>query len=52
MMALIIGSVFFNLPQTTNSFYSRSAMLFFAVLLNAFGSALEVCVLSSVLNLC
>jgi ATP-binding cassette subfamily G (WHITE) protein 2 (PDR) len=45
MMALIIGSVFFNLPQTTNSFYSRSAMLFFAVLLNAFGSALEVCVL-------
>jgi ATP-binding cassette subfamily G (WHITE) protein 2 (PDR) len=52
MMALIIGSVFFNLPQSTGSFYSRSAMLFFAVLLNAFGSALEVGILSSVLNLC
>jgi ATP-binding cassette subfamily G (WHITE) protein 2 (PDR) len=43
MMALIISSIFYNLPQTTTSFYSRSALLFFAVLLNAFGSALEVC---------
>jgi ATP-binding cassette subfamily G (WHITE) protein 2 (PDR) len=44
VMALIISSVFYNLPQTTSSFYSRSALLFFAVLLNAFGSALEVCI--------
>lgn len=43
-MALIIGSVFFNLPENTGSFYSRGALLFFAVLLNAFGSALEVCI--------
>lgn len=42
IMALIIGSVFFNLQDTTTSFYSRGALLFFAVLLNAFGSALEV----------
>lgn len=42
IMALIIGSVFFNLQPTTNSFYSRGALLFFAVLLNAFSSALEV----------
>lgn len=42
VMALIIGSVFFNLQQTTESFYSRGALLFFAVLLNAFSSALEV----------
>jgi ABC-type multidrug transport system permease subunit len=41
-MALIIGSVFFNLQDTTNSFYSRGALLFFAVLLNAFSSALEI----------
>lgn len=41
-MALIIGSIFYNLPQATASFYSRGALLFFAVLLNAFGSALEV----------
>jgi ATP-binding cassette subfamily G (WHITE) protein 2 (PDR) len=42
IMALIIGSVFYNQPQTTGSFYSRGALLFFAVLLNAFGSALEI----------
>jgi len=42
IMALIIGSVFFNLQDTTDSFYSRGALLFFAVLLNAFSSALEV----------
>jgi ATP-binding cassette subfamily G (WHITE) protein 2 (PDR) len=44
VMALIISSIFYNLPQTTTSFYSRSALLFFAILLNAFGSALEVCI--------
>ncbi|KAJ5091406.1 ABC multidrug transporter C [Penicillium alfredii] len=42
IMALIIGSVFFNLDDTTDSFYSRGALLFFAVLLNAFSSALEI----------
>jgi hypothetical protein len=39
---LIIGSVFYQLPEDTSSFYSRGALLFFAVLLNAFSSALEV----------
>ncbi|KIW02434.1 uncharacterized protein PV09_06248 [Verruconis gallopava] len=42
IMALVIGSVFYNLQDTTASFYSRSALLFFAVLMNAFGSALEI----------
>ncbi|KAL4922188.1 ABC-2 type transporter-domain-containing protein [Aspergillus aurantiobrunneus] len=41
-MALIIGSVFFNLVDDTSSFYYRGALLFFAVLLNAFSSALEI----------
>ncbi|KAL4885009.1 ABC-2 type transporter-domain-containing protein [Aspergillus karnatakaensis] len=41
-MALIIGSVFFNLANDTSSFYYRGALLFFAVLLNAFSSALEI----------
>lgn len=41
-MSLIISSIFYNLPQTTDSFFSRSALLFFAILLNAFGSALEI----------
>ncbi|OQE34548.1 hypothetical protein PENCOP_c017G05487 [Penicillium coprophilum] len=42
IMALIIGSVFVNLPKDTSSFYARGALLFFAVLLNAFSSALEI----------
>ncbi|KAL2831875.1 ABC-2 type transporter-domain-containing protein [Aspergillus pseudoustus] len=40
--ALIIGSVFFNLPETTDSFYRRGALLFFAVLVSALSSALEI----------
>lgn len=40
--ALIIGSVFYNLQPTTASFYQRGALIFFACLLNAFASALEV----------
>jgi len=42
IMALIIGSVFYNLQMVTSSFYSRSALLFFAILINAFASALEI----------
>lgn len=41
-MALIIASVFYNLPETTGSFFSRGALLFFAILMNAFSSMLEV----------
>jgi len=41
-MALVIGSVFYNLQQVTSSFYERGALLFFAILMNAFGSALEI----------
>ncbi|KAH9811168.1 ZEB2-regulated ABC transporter 1-like [Teratosphaeria destructans] len=42
VMALILGSVFYNMPSTTDSFFQRGAILFFAVLINAFGSALEI----------
>jgi ATP-binding cassette subfamily G (WHITE) protein 2 (PDR) len=42
IMALIIGSVFYNLPDDTASLYSLGALLFFGVLLNAFSSSLEV----------
>ena len=41
-MALIVGSLFYNLSEDTSSFFVRGSLLFFAVLLNAFGSALEV----------
>ncbi|KAM4062813.1 ABC-2 type transporter [Hirsutella rhossiliensis] len=42
VMALIIGSVFYNLDDTTASFFQRGALLFFACLMNAFASALEI----------
>jgi len=42
IVALITASVFFNLQATTDSFYSRGALLFYAVLIAAFSSGLEV----------
>ena len=42
-MALVVGSIFYNLPNTTDSLYSRGALLFFGILLAAFASALDVC---------
>lgn len=42
IMSLIIGSVFYNMQPTTASFFQRGSLLFFAVLMNAFGSALEI----------
>lgn len=40
--ALIISSLFYNMQPTTSSFYSRAAVLFVAILANAFSSALEI----------
>ncbi|CAG8274635.1 unnamed protein product [Penicillium salamii] len=41
-ISLILGSVFYNLPADTTSFFSRGVLLFYAVLLAAFASALEI----------
>ncbi|KAB8229602.1 pleiotropic drug resistance family ABC transporter [Aspergillus alliaceus] len=41
-ISLILASVFYNLPNNTSSFYSRGVLLFYAVLLSAFSSALEI----------
>lgn len=40
--ALIISSLFYDLPARTSSFYYRAAVLFVAILANAFSSALEI----------
>lgn len=40
--ALIISSIFYNLPENTTSFFRRTLLLFMIVLLNAFGSILEI----------
>jgi hypothetical protein len=42
LIALIIASVFYNLQPVSSSMQSRSALLFFAGLISAFGAALEV----------
>ncbi|KIY50620.1 ABC transporter Cdr4 [Fistulina hepatica ATCC 64428] len=41
-ICIIIASVFYNLPPTTGYFYSRGALIFFAILNNAFSSAMEI----------
>ncbi|KAH6896015.1 ABC-2 type transporter-domain-containing protein [Thelonectria olida] len=40
--ALVVSSIFYNLPANTSSFFRRSILLFFIVLINAFGSILEI----------
>ncbi|KAK6360775.1 hypothetical protein TWF730_006897 [Orbilia blumenaviensis] len=40
--ALIIASLFVNLPQTTASLYPRGVVLFMMILLNAFSSLIEI----------
>ncbi|KFG85368.1 ABC-transporter [Metarhizium anisopliae] len=40
--ALIISSLFYDLQPTTASFFQRGALLFVAILANAFSSALEI----------
>ncbi|THH15930.1 hypothetical protein EW146_g4638 [Bondarzewia mesenterica] len=42
ILALIISSIFYNMASNTLSFYSRGALLFFAILMNAFASSLEI----------
>ncbi|KAF5372488.1 hypothetical protein D9758_005173 [Tetrapyrgos nigripes] len=41
-LSLVTGSVFYNLETNTGSFYSRGVLLFFAILMNAFSSMLEI----------
>jgi ABC-type multidrug transport system ATPase subunit/ABC-type multidrug transport system permease subunit len=39
---LLVSSIFFGLDNTTSSFYARGASIFILILLNAFGSLLEI----------
>lgn len=45
VVALILSSMFYNMPEDTSSFFSRGALLFFAMLMNAMSSVLEIIVL-------
>lgn len=42
IMALIIGSVFFNSPDASVAFTAKGAVLFFAILLNALAAITEI----------
>lgn len=42
ILALIISSIFYNLKDDSSTFFSKGALLFFAILMNAFSSALEI----------
>ena len=42
VLAVILGSVFFNLAEDTDSFFGRSALIISTTLLNAFVSVFEV----------
>jgi ABC-type multidrug transport system ATPase subunit len=41
-MSLIMGSLFFSLPDSTSGFFSKSGVLFFAVLFNALQTLSEI----------
>lgn len=40
--ALIVGSVFYNIPNGTNGFFARGGVIFFAILFNALQAAAEI----------
>ncbi|KAK7918078.1 hypothetical protein PG985_009952 [Apiospora marii] len=42
IMALMLGSMFYQLKQDTSTFYYRGGIIFFSLLFNAFASQLEV----------
>lgn len=42
VMGFVIGSMFYNLEYDTDSFYSRTAVVFFALLFNALSVMLEI----------
>lgn len=41
-MSIIIGSMFYNMPEEISSFFGRGVLLFLTLLLNTFLGAFEV----------
>ncbi|KAF4633639.1 hypothetical protein G7Y89_g4480 [Cudoniella acicularis] len=41
IVSLILGSVFYNMPEDTSSFFSRGALIFFTIMTNTFLGAFE-----------
>lgn len=49
--ALIISSLFYNLPDNTGTFFRRGMLIFFIALINAFGSIIEILTLYAKRNI-
>ncbi|PHH91469.1 hypothetical protein CDD83_308 [Cordyceps sp. RAO-2017] len=49
--ALMISSIFYNLPETTASLDRRGLLIFFTMMINAFGSMLEIMTLYAKRNI-
>jgi ATP-binding cassette subfamily G (WHITE) protein 2 (PDR) len=45
VLSIVLGSMFYNMPETTDSFFGRSVLLFFTILLNTFLGSFEVIVI-------
>ncbi|SMY27542.1 unnamed protein product [Zymoseptoria tritici ST99CH_1A5] len=45
ILSIVIGSVFYGLPNDNAALYSRGVLLYFSIMLAAFASALEILVL-------
>lgn len=50
-MSIIIGSMFYNMPQETSSFFGRGVLLFFTAFLNTYLGAFEVSVVVKIYQL-
>jgi len=48
ILALIMSSAFYDLPQTTDSMDKRAVLLYFSLILNACMPAFEVCLIYSI----
>lgn len=42
LQSLFVSSIFYNMPETTASLQRRAMLLFFIIIMNAFGSILEI----------
>ena len=42
IISIILGSMFYNMPEDSSSFFGRGVLLFFTVLTNMFLGAFEV----------
>jgi hypothetical protein len=50
VLGLVIGSAFYNLPETTDGVQQRAVVIFFSLIVNSFSPAYEVNYYSIITN--